>query len=54
MRNSDKGVSRGCEQQRVSRCAGQGEGTTSTYEGPVDSAYSAKGAGSSNSKSELI
>lgn len=52
MINSDKGVSSGYKRKAVSRCAGKG--TTRTYESPVDSAYGAKGAHSSNGQSEFV
>ena len=52
MMRSDKGVSRGYGHQRFSRWAGKR--VTKTYQSPVDSAYSAKGADSSNGESEFV
>lgn len=49
---SDKGVSSGYEQKRVSKCAGKRN--TRTYESPVDPAYCAKCADSSDGESEFV
>ena len=49
---SDKGVRSGYEHRRVSKR--RQEFKTRTYESPVDSAYGAKGADSSNGESEFV